>query len=65
MTLDDVLATAKDAGFEGVILEMIAHTYKLGTENERKACAKVCDKHQYVYPYRDLGTLIRARGKHD
>jgi hypothetical protein len=43
MTLNEVIATAKDAGFDGVILEMIAHTYKLGAENEREMCAKVCD----------------------
>jgi len=29
---------------------------------EREACAKVCDNKQYVHPYHDLGTLIRARG---
>jgi uncharacterized protein YdhG (YjbR/CyaY superfamily) len=31
--------------------------------DEREACAKVCDNHQYVHPYHDLGTLIRARGE--
>jgi hypothetical protein len=30
---------------------------------EREACAKVCDNKQYVHPYHDLGTLIRARGE--
>ena len=43
MTLNEVIATAKDAGFDGVILEMIAHTYKLGAENEREACAKLVE----------------------
>ena len=33
------------------------------TAKEREACAKVCDNKQYVHPYHDLGTLIRARGE--
>jgi hypothetical protein len=36
---------------------------KLVAAKEREACAKVCDNKQYVHPYHDLGTLIRARGK--
>ena len=34
---------------------------KLVAAKEREACAKVCDNKQYVHPYHDLGTLIRAR----
>lgn len=58
MTLNEVMAAAKDAGFDGVILEMIAHTYKLGAENEREACAKECDKRGY----NSAADVIRARG---
>jgi hypothetical protein len=36
---------------------------KLVASKEREACAKVCDNKQYVHPYHDLGTLIRARGE--
>ena len=36
---------------------------KLVADKEREACAKVCDNKQYVHPYHDLGTLIRARGE--
>jgi hypothetical protein len=36
---------------------------KLAVQDEREACAKVCDNKQYVHPYHDLGTLIRARGE--
>jgi len=36
---------------------------KLVAAKEREACAKVCDNKQYVHPYHDLGTLIRARGE--
>ena len=62
MTQDEVIATAKDAGLDGVILEMIAHTYKLGAEAEREVCAKVCDKaHPNTLPAM-LGMQIRARG---
>jgi hypothetical protein len=34
-----------------------------GATAEREACAVVCDDKQYVHPYHDLGTLIRARGE--
>jgi len=66
MTQEEVLAAATDAGFDGVVLEMIAHTYKLGAEAEREACALVCDEvdkeSQSQWPKR-LATMIRARGK--
>jgi hypothetical protein len=65
MTRDEVIATAKDAGFDGVILEMISHTYNLGAENEREACAQLCDdvdkESQSQWPKR-FATMIRARG---
>jgi predicted metalloprotease with PDZ domain len=67
MKLNEVIAAAKDAGFDGVILEMIAHTYKLGAENEREACAKVCDDVTWEGPFKSaavaMSNLIRARGE--
>lgn len=60
MTLNEVMAVAKDAGFEGVILEMIAHTYKLGAENEREALLDLVDA--YAKNNTDLAEAIRARG---
>jgi hypothetical protein len=65
MTQDEVIEMAKDAGFNGVILEMIAHTYKLGAENEREACAKLCDELQDVpaTEARHCAQDIRARGE--
>lgn len=73
MTQDEVIEMAKDAGFDGVILEMIAHTYKLGAENEREACAKVCEDREEAWrkagfwgthhEFREMAFAIRARGE--
>jgi hypothetical protein len=47
------------SGWRGKVLEFAS----LVAAKEREACAKVCDNKQYVHPYHDLGTLIRARGE--
>jgi hypothetical protein len=71
MTQNKIIEMARQAGLPeawisdtGVLkwsdLEAFA---KLVAAKEREACAKVCDNKQYVHPYHDLGTLIRARGE--
>jgi len=75
MTLNEVIAAAKDAGFDGVILEMIAHTYKLGAENEREACAVTAEEHfcgcgrgncpEEDVRAHDIAQAIRARAQAD
>jgi hypothetical protein len=47
------------SGWRGKVLEFAS----LVAAKEREAYAKVCDNKQYVHPYHDLGTLIRARGE--
>jgi hypothetical protein len=66
VTKDEVIATAKDAGFEGVVLEMIAHTYELGVKAEREACWKIaCEYTQLLQSHTCLkvADAIRARGE--
>jgi methionine aminopeptidase len=77
MTQDEIIEMARQAGMvyrefedefanantDGVDLKTIQAFTKLVTAKEREACAKVCDNNQYVHPYHDLGTLIRARGE--
>jgi len=68
MTQDEIIEMAKQVEFEVgfkwcvnfIELEAFA---KLVAAKEREECAKVCSDKQYVYPYHDLATLIRARGE--
>jgi hypothetical protein len=68
MTNYEIIQMARQAGLSNplwiendyAIIETFA---KLVAAKEREACAKVCDNKQYVHPYHDLGTLIRARGE--
>ena len=77
MTQDEIIEMARQSGMvyrefedefanantDGVDLKTIQAFAKLVAAKEREACAKVCDNKQYVHPYHDLGTLIRARGE--
>ena len=73
MKLEDVLRFANESGLTCVLnADRISYTdwanrminfAQLVEEQEREACARVCDNKQYVHPYHDLGTLIRARGE--
>jgi hypothetical protein len=69
MTQDEIIEMARQAGFSianGIVTggtTDIRRFAKLVADKEREACAKVCDNKQYVHPYHDLGTLIRARGE--
>ena len=78
MTQDEIIEMAMLAGLEQDGEMWFSNTYKtdmdvhishleafakLVAAKEREACAKVCDNKQYVHPYHDLGTLIRARGE--
>jgi len=70
MTQDETIELARQAGAHdnGYEVRFVEPKYlerfaKLVAEKEREACAKLCDNKQYVYPYHDLGTLIRARGQ--
>lgn len=76
MIEDEIIEMAKQAGLSiqnpqygyterhhvaGWITDLEAFA-KLAAAKEREACATLCDDKQDVHPYRDLGTLIRARG---
>jgi hypothetical protein len=77
MTQDEIIEMATHAGMRqdgdmwfslgkgdmDVEHEHLEAFAKLVAAKEREACAKVCDNKQYVHPYHDLGTLIRARGE--
>jgi hypothetical protein len=78
MTPEEIIEMARQAGLEVVIqqssdglsktvrmppMKPLEAFAKLVAAKEREACAKVCDDKQYVHPYHDLGTLIRARGE--
>jgi hypothetical protein len=70
MTQDEIIEMARQAGLphwyqtkEIVNIEQLKAFAKLVADKEREACAKVCDNKQYVHPFHDLGTLIRARGE--
>jgi hypothetical protein len=67
MTQDEIIEMARQAGLWPAVTDTFKkelETFaKLVTAKEREACAKVCDNKQYVHPYHDLGTLIRARGE--
>jgi hypothetical protein len=77
MTQDEIIEMARQAhrklvtevyvGHMGQLdpwtIELLKIFAKLVAAKEREACAKVCDNKQYVHPYHDLGTLIRARGE--
>jgi hypothetical protein len=67
MKQDEIIEMAVLAGFESddayVSRQELKAFAKLVAAKEREACAKVCDNKQYVHPYHDLGTLIRARGE--
>jgi len=76
MTQDEIIEMAKEAGFvEYELDDGTTNTFdkryeafaklvaEAATAKEREACAKVCDNNQYVHPYHDLGTLVRARGE--
>jgi hypothetical protein len=72
MTQDEIIEMAREAGLHIATdvnwMPIVGFEYaerfaKLVAAKEREACAKVCDNKQYVHPYHDLGTLIRARGE--
>jgi hypothetical protein len=67
MTQDEIIEMARQAGLWPAVTDTFKkelETFaKLIAAKEREACAKVCDNKQYVHPYHDLGTLIRARGE--
>jgi hypothetical protein len=69
MTQDEIIEMAIEAGLIGHTPKPWSHRESverfaaLVASAEREACAKVCDNKQYVHPYHDLGTLIRARGE--
>ena len=63
MTQDEIIEMARTSGFMPAHNKRVQHFAKLVAAKEREACAKVCDNKQYVHPYHDLGTLIRARGE--
>ena len=71
MTQDEIIEMAGQAGFSianGIVTggtTDIRRFANLVASKEREACAKVCDNKQYVHPYHDLGTLIRARGENN
>jgi len=78
MTQDEIIEMAKQAGYKDLPTVRLAYqgfdkekfaklvaeaAASKAVEREREACAKICDNKQYVHPYHDLGTLIRARGE--
>ena len=70
MTQDEIIQMARQAGlvFDAQKPELSVYPpaleafAQLVAAKQREACAKVCDNKQYVHPYHDLGTLIRAMG---
>jgi len=69
MTQNEIIELARQAGFHDGLFSNESFKHHLAAfayfvaAKEREACAKLCDNKQYVYPYHDLGTLIRARGQ--
>jgi hypothetical protein len=68
MKNDEIITIAKEVGFVDEEIDKCKLMFErfafLVAQNEREACAKVCDDH-FGWTPRMIGETIRARGQHD